>query len=394
MDPAAAGGSPRRRTWIAYAYLSTVGFALYAIGVLTPYLRDGLRLNDAQAALHPSAMALGLIVAGVTHDAVQGRMGSRWAGAPALVALSVGGLAIALGQVPWLTLAGAFAMGFGAGSILASVNILLGHSRSGLAEIRLARANAWSLLASMLAPLLIAAAAASVLTWRAVPILPALAAWSLGAAGGLGRDEDEDAHTAAVAERSNRTGPRPGPRPRLGRGYWVAWWFVVSVVSIEFAYVVWGSSLVETRTGLSREAATAMASLFLGGMLAGRIALGAGWIGGPRHPRWVQVALGLAAVGGAVLWVSGSAVASAVGLALAGLGTATLYPHGVALAIERAPGARVAAGARLTLASGLAILVMPFLLGALSDATGLVAAWPLVIALCGIALLLRRFPIG
>jgi hypothetical protein len=74
--------SGRRVTWFAYAYLCVVGFLLYAIGALTPYLRDALRLSAAEAALHASILAVGLMVAGSSADALERRLGRRRAGAP------------------------------------------------------------------------------------------------------------------------------------------------------------------------------------------------------------------------------------------------------------------------------------------------------------------------
>ena len=86
VDPESSGagsGSPvRRETWTAYAYLSVFGFYLYAIGALTPYLRDELHLSAAQAALHPSALAIGMVSAGTIADALERRLGRRWAGRP------------------------------------------------------------------------------------------------------------------------------------------------------------------------------------------------------------------------------------------------------------------------------------------------------------------------
>ena len=73
-----------------------------------------------------------------------------------------------------------------------------------------------------------------------------------------------------------------------------------------------------------------------------------------------------------------------------GLGTASLYPQGLATALDRAGDGALAAGARLTLASGVAILAMPLLLGAVADTLGVVAGWPLVIALCAVAFALER----
>jgi hypothetical protein len=69
-------GPGQRETWTAYAYLSVFGFYLYAIGALTPYLRDALGLTDVQAALHPSAMAVGMVGRG-RRDAVSAGSAQR-----------------------------------------------------------------------------------------------------------------------------------------------------------------------------------------------------------------------------------------------------------------------------------------------------------------------------
>ena len=65
---------------------------------------------------------------------------------------------------------------------------------------------------------------------------------------------------------------------------------------------------------------------------------------------------------------------------------AGLYPLGVAAALAAAPGRLTLAGTRLTLASGAAILVAPFALGAAADAAGVPVAWGLVVVLSLVAL--------
>jgi len=353
------------------------GFYLYAIGALTPYLRDTLGLTDVQAALHPSAMAAGMILAGGVADALERRLGVRRAGILAVAVVAGAASMVASAVALPVTLAGSFGLGLGGGAVLTAVNQVLGRPGGLGPEVRFARANTWSILASLVAPVSIAALAASALGWQAVPLVPLTILVVLEVGGGLS------------------PGPAPAPRPtargtRLPTSFWVAWAFVVVATSIEFSYVVWGSSIVAERAGVTLETATAIASLFIAGMLVGRIALGAGLGGTTRFPRWVELALVVIALGGVIVWTSSSPVASAVGLLLAGLGTATLYPLGMAMALARADGAPAAAGARMTLASGAAILVAPLALGAVSDALGVVAGWPLVIALCAVAALVYR----
>src|SRR5512141_2578664 len=384
VDPESSGAGSanpgRRATWTAYAYLSVFGFLLYAIGALTPYLREELRLSAAQAALHPSALAIGMVSAGAVADALERRLGRRWAGILAVGLLVVSGSALATALALPVTLAGAFGLGVGGGAVLSAVNQVLGRPGGLGPEVRFARANTWSMLASFFAPVSIAALAVSPLGWRAVPLLPLAVPAVLELAGGLS--------AGSVAA------PRAVDGGGLPRPFWIAWAFVILAVSIEFSYVVWGSSVVAARTGLSLDAATALAALFLTGMLLGRIALGARLVGTARFHRWIELALLVVGLGGLIVWLSTSSVASGVGFLLAGLGTATLYPLGMAMALTRAGDAASAAGARMTLASGIAILAAPLLLGAISDAFGVVAGWPLVIALCLVALGVYRLVRG
>ena len=79
--PAAVGRSVDpgiRATWIAYSYLSVWGYVLYGLGNATPYLRADLGLTDFQAGLHASALAVGVLVAGVGADQVARWIGTRW----------------------------------------------------------------------------------------------------------------------------------------------------------------------------------------------------------------------------------------------------------------------------------------------------------------------------
>ena len=157
---------------------------------------------------------------------------------------------------------------------------------------------------------------------------------------------------------------------------------------IEFSIVFWGATLIERQTGVSTEAATLLAALFLGGMFVGRLAqsAGVGTTGDIRRAAAIGVVL--AGTGAAIAWVSTSAPVSGAALFLAGLGVAGLYPLGVAAALAAAPGRLTLAGTRLTLASGTAILVAPFALGVAADAAGVPVAWGLVVVLSLVALAL------
>jgi fucose permease len=112
-------------------------------------------------------------------------------------------------------------------------------------------------------------------------------------------------------------------------------------------------------------------------MVAGRIA---GRQVARRMPteRLLLLALGVSTAGFFLYWLAPVALIAVLGLFVAGIGVANLYPLIVALALGAAPGQSNEAGARLTFASGTAILAAPLLLGALADAAGIRLAYGVV----------------
>lgn len=348
----------------SYAAIAVVGFLLYAVGAAGPYLRDGLGLSNAQVGLHSTVMALGLTASGVVVTALARRFGPRPVRAGAIVGLGLAAGALGLAPAFGVTLAAALAIGFGTGTLLGYANAALARPGGRPARLRLARANVWAMVAGLTCPLAIAACAAAGLPWG-LGLLPALVPLAIA---GL------DLGGAGAAEAAAANGD-----DRLPRGFWVAWGLAAAAVAMEFSFIFWGSTLVGLRTGVATPTATALAGLFVGGMLAGRFvqALGIGTGGDPRRPALVGVALAVAGAIGA--WSSTVPLVSGAAFVVAGLGVGGLYPLAAAAALAAAPGRLAVAGPRLTLASGLAIMAAPLLLGALTDATGVLAGWWVVL---------------
>ncbi|MEP7291141.1 MAG: hypothetical protein ABI835_05130 [Chloroflexota bacterium] len=57
-----------RFTWLAYLMLAYYAYMISALGPLMPFLRVELNLSYSVAALHLSAFAVGMILAGLTAD--------------------------------------------------------------------------------------------------------------------------------------------------------------------------------------------------------------------------------------------------------------------------------------------------------------------------------------
>jgi MFS family permease len=367
----AATNPDLQATRTAYAYLAVWSYVLYGLGNTTPYLRTDLALTDFQAGLHASALAVGVLLAGVTADQLARRVGTRW-----ILDLAVGCLIVAIGLIvlaPSLpvSLSGALMIGLGGGLLVTDANLRL-FSPDGVRTRRLmGQANALSMVTAAAAPLAIGLAASGFNAWRVALVVPIAALVGL----------------TAIRPRTSeaRNSVRP-PSIKLPAAYWFAWLLLMLGVAIEFSFVFWGSTIVASRTGVSGADATLLASLFVAGMFTGRAAVGRGF-GAARASRGLLAAgLAVVLVGTTLVWLSPFPVLSGIGLFLGGLGLGPVWPVGVTVALQSAPGAPFSAAARTTLASGMAVLIAPSALGLASDFVGVAGAWPIILVLATAAL--------
>jgi hypothetical protein len=362
----------RALTWTAYLFMACQGYLIYAVGFITPYLRQDLGVPPWVSALPNSAMAIGLLAGGAAAGRINARFGPRyavraWAGVMAMAGVL---MAIPTSIVP--VIVGAFAFGGSVAGLLVHVNSALGVGPRG--GTMLMRANVWSVVGGLAGPLVLATAAAAAAWWLGMLVpVPFLVALVLLLPASPARD-------------------RPVARSEVGAGlpraYWMSWLFLALSIGAEFSFVVWGSQVVAARTGITDVAATRLASLYVLGMITGRVALSAGLGHGSRSLVLLRGGATLAMAGAVVTWLATQPEAAGLGLLLGGLGISTIYPLGASLALAHAPGAPVRASARLTAASGVAILAAPLALGLVAGSVGVSGAWLIVLGLLGTGLLL------
>ncbi|MEA2025988.1 MAG: hypothetical protein U9O18_04795 [Chloroflexota bacterium] len=362
----------------AYLDQSVVAYLLYGVGAVTAFLAVALSLSDTAAALHSSLLAVGLLSAGLIGDRLDEILGSRKAHWLAYLLLIAAIVCIATAPAFPVTLAGAGMVGLGTGLLLAHLNRTLTRGGGTLARVRMSRSALVAMMATMSVPIAIGIGENSGLGWQ----MAFVAAVALVAAG-LWVSRRRPQIAARVASASGR----------LSRDYWLAWWLIVLGVSVEFSLVFWASTLVERQVGIPLADATLVAASFYAGMATSRMALSFHVVSS-RDPVWMMRAgLVVALLGSLLAWAAQDVVPAGLGIYLGGLGTGFLYPLGVAVALALVPGLQDRGSARLILASGVAILVAPFVLGLAADAAGVSIAWLLVPALC-VAALGLSVPVG
>jgi MFS family permease len=356
----------------AYVDQAAISYSFYVVGASAAFIAVALSLSETQAGLHSSAMAAGMIVAGVA-----GERFDAVAGVWRMHHLAMGLLALSLVVLAWapgvaVTLTASLGVGLGAGAMFGHVNHTLGAGGGARARLRLTRAAFVAKASQLMAPVAIAVGAAIGFDWQFV-VLPVLALLGV----------------LVVWMRSDGSGVAVHTElERLPRAYWLPWTLTVSVIGLEFFVVVWGGSLVADRTGASLADATLTVSAFIAGMIAGRAVMSMPAAGRLEAMWIIRGGLLLTFVAVLVVWLSGSWWTSAAAMAVAGVGVGILYPPCAAITLAAAPSAPRAASARLVLAAGLAILVAPLLLGVIAEVSDIGSAWLLVPAVCvGVGLL-------
>jgi fucose permease len=121
-------------------------------------------------------------------------------------------------------------------------------------------------------------------------------------------------------------------------------------------------------------------SLFFGAMIVGRIALSF-LVRLIPITRILLFAESIALAGFLLFWLAPYVPLKFVGLFVAGLGISTMFPLGLSAGIGTASHLANIASARMSMAAGLAMLVMPLILGWLADYIELFRAFSIVIIL-------------
>lgn len=347
-------------TWYAYFLLGYYAYVINLQGNILPFLRDELGLSYRDVSLHTSAIAAGIMLMGFFGERAIGILGRR----RTLVAATVGSagamVLLTLAPVVAVSLAACFLFGLIGALIQVIVQGVLADFEGRWRDVAIAESNAMACLFGTAAPLVTGIAIWLDAGWR-MAVLAGVAAGLIILA---------VFHRLPIPE---RPATRTAGDGHLGFAYWCYWAVLGLGVAVEFAAILWAPAYLEQVVGLDPSAAAIAATAVFAGMLIGRVG-GAGLFRmfAIRHLFFgaaATVFLGFAAYRG-----STEPAIVIGGLFVLGLGTALLFPLALSFAISAAGPAAQRGSARILIASGLAILLGPPLLGAIADEAGLPTA--------------------
>ena len=359
-----------RFTWLVYLSLAFYAYFLNVLGPITPFLKDELQLSYTVSSFHFTAFAIGILFVGLGGHLIVQRIGRRqtlWLG---LFGMSLSALLLLMGKSPILTIGASFLMGLIGSLILIIVPAALSDQHEDFKAVALSEANVIASLFSTAAPLLVGWFAQWTGQWRlALGIMALIPIFMF-----LGLRNDKAPETSSVPKMSVQSSRS---LPKL---FWVYWTALFLGVAVEFCMVFWSADYLEQVLEIETASAAQAVSLFLAGMILGRMA-GSRLVQRFSTRSVVSGSILMAGLGFLLFWRTETVFPGLSGLFLTGLGVANLYPLLLSLAIGAASGNTDQAGARATLASGTAILALPLALGRFADAAGIRLAFGVVLVL-------------
>jgi fucose permease len=340
-------------------------------GPITGYLRQEFQLTYTESSLHFSAFAAGVLVTGLLAGPLIRKLTPWRVMAIGTLGLGAGGLILALGRQPALTIFGLFLMGCLGTWILSMYPLILEQEMGSRSSVGVAEANTLGSIFAAAAPLLVGALASQAVGWRMAIIAAAAISLALGTWLWLRTSEAQQRQTIVLVEGEQETSGK------LPRRYWLIWFALMFGVAIEFCTIYWSADFNAKVLGLAQNAATQATSLFLVGMILGRFA-GSRLLERLPARKILLGSIALGATGYLAFWSAAHTALSLAGLFIMGLGVANFYPTLLPLAIRSAGSQKQLAGARATLATGVAIFFLPFGLGSLADLLGIQRAFLIV----------------
>lgn len=352
--------APRFFLWLGLVAFVTLGMPDAVQGAVWPFMRADLSRPLADLGAIVSAGTLAFVVAATTVARAVRALGLDRTIAVAFGLRLAGFVAIASTDRWWVIVASAAVLGFGGGWQDSAFNIdfALHHGVRAMGLL-----HAMFGVGATIGPLLVVAFLPS---WR-----PAF--WILAAV--------QTVILAVVLMRvsSWRVLPRGDLEARVGPKYQPILAVFFLYTGLEVSAGGWAFSLLFEGRSASEAVAGGWVAAYWGGLTIGRLVLGAG---GDRVGlrRLVDWSLGLATVGWVILWWDPAGLGS-IGLPIAGLGLAPLFPGFVTMTPHLAGASHTdaAVGSQLA-AAGLGAATLPWIIGRVAETHTLEVLPPILVS--------------
>jgi MFS family permease len=363
-------------TFLNYALMGWYAYLQSSINPSMPFIRQELNLSFGIAALHLSAFAFGMMLAGLLGDRLGARFGTHrvfWLGG---AGMTLGAILFIMGAHPILTIGGVLLMGTAGSMLWVMIQSTLIYSHPEHSAVAVTEANTLASVGAILVPIAVGLSQSAGVGWRVAIIIPIVFWLSVLV---IGRNV-----SFPLIKRKNEDDERNAP---LNLTFWLYAVVLFLGVAIEWCMLLWGADYFIQQASVDPSLAATLVTFFSIGAVIGRLVVSRLLLTiAPRNMlMWVWV---LVALGFPLFWLSQFAPLNILGFLIVGLGAGSFFPIGLNAALDAVPNQKTQANARAYFVVGTAVLLMPFMLGVLADAVGLQQAYALVIVLTALATVL------
>ncbi|HEY3743727.1 MAG TPA: MFS transporter [Bryobacteraceae bacterium] len=372
----------RRNLAILNASFPLAGTMMTYLGTLLPLLTTRWKLSDAQAGELFTAQFAGAMSGSLTQGFLAERIGAHRCVPLGFALMAIGTAGVAFGDGLIVGAIALFLTGIGIGWAVPAENWLAGRYSAPEDEARAINVlNAWWCVGAVVGPALIARGLAVMPFEWTLGIVTVVVAAIAVLSWGLTDAQDGELRLSSTAD----------SRRRVRNLALIVSAMLFLYVGTETAFSGWTPTLAARELGLTAADASLAQSAFWASVLVARVLVSftklSRWVG----MRSLVVGLSSMAAGVALMTVPRNRVGLALGVVLAGIGCATIFPTIIALFQKRA-GAGSESWVGIVIAAGsLGASTIPWVVGASAGGLGGLR-WSLlailVVAIAGIAGLL------
>lgn len=353
-------------TWFLYLSLAVFGFQQSVLGSTLPFLRKELHFDTVDVGWHFTFYAVGLVASGALSGRLLGRLRVDALVRLGTVLMVAAVLCITQATGPYGTIACATAMGLTGGILQAAVQAGIAWHQPEYRDVAMIEAFIFAGTGVFAGPLLVGQIASAGASWRiALLVYAVVAAVCLLVFHGSKVDRAEPAKDADA--------PDAGGMARIPLPVLLCWVMVLLGIGAEWGVGFWGAQFLESRLGLEPAHAVRLMAVFFGGTVFGRIVSSRMLaVFDVRAMLLIVIVLSSSAL--LLLWGSAHSSTTVVALAVAGMCLGNFFPLIISNAIRLAPHRVGLISVGATQAVGVALLVVPIVLGYVGQTIGLVNA--------------------
>ncbi len=359
-----------RFTWLVYGMMAIFGFSQAVPFPAIPFIQEQLALSYTVTAMHFTLFAFASVLIGLFGDSIAEQLGNRTAQWAAATTAGLGLVIMALGTTPYITIAGTFVLGLGAALVATLASSTLSDEHGDNRVIPLTEASIVAGTFVALAPLVVGLSVRMGLGWRPAAYISILGVLVLFLAFG----------STPYPTPLNKRKTDGSIDKRLPPLFWIYGAVLFLSMSVEWCLLSWSAPFLIEVVGIEPGLASSLVSVFAFAIVIGRI-IGSWLVRQIEVSRLLLAAVIIILIGFPMFWQGTVPALSIVGLFIAGLGVANLFPLGLSAAMVAAGDNTTVASARVTVVGGLAVMISPQVLGTTADLVGIRWAFGVVVLL-------------